>query len=270
MEPDFHQLAALFPNIAAQMRGELSNLHMAAMQLAPNEAREQDPALDVRAALLDQSYYQLLRLVGELTAAASLQSDKPLALQNRDVVELVGELCDRAESLARLVKLKLRFSCAMGSYICAVAPVELEQLLYHLLSNAFKFTPPGGVITVELKRAGGQVLLTVADTGCGMSEERKERLFGAYLEKDRRDAPPHGLGIGVALCRRIAEGHGGRLFAESEEGRGSRFTLSIPDRRCDGDSLSDVGFDYAGGFNHTLLALADALPAEAFLRRNQD
>ena len=66
MEPEQTNLAALFPAIAAQMRGALSNLHLAAAQLAPESAREQDPRLDARAAVLDQSYYQLLRLVNTL------------------------------------------------------------------------------------------------------------------------------------------------------------------------------------------------------------
>lgn len=96
MEPEQTNLAALFPAIAAQMRGALSNLHLAAAQLAPESAREQDPRLDARAAVLDQSYYQLLRLVNALSAAARLSSDLPLSLEDRDIVELVSEICQRA------------------------------------------------------------------------------------------------------------------------------------------------------------------------------
>ncbi len=77
------------------------------------------------------------------------------------------------------------------------------------------------------------------------------------------------MGLGLALCRRIAERHGGMLMAESQVGKGSRFTLSLPDRQVE-SSVSDVPFDYTGGFNRTLLALADALPVRAFLIRNQD
>ena len=73
----------------------------------------------------------------------------------------------------------------------------------------------------------------------------------------------------LRLCRRIAEGHGGVLMAESQVGKGSRFTLSLPDQQK-GTGVSDVAVDYSGGFNPTLLSLADALPVEAFLIRNQD
>lgn len=268
MEPDQNQLAALFPSVAVQLRGALSNLHLAAAQLAPADARERDPALDARAALLDQSYYQMLRLVNSLSAAEQLVSDKPPALQDRDLADLVGEVCEKAAALAPLRGLELRFVCALERHVCAVEPDGIEQLLYQLLSNAFKFTPAGGAVTVELRVVKKQVLLSVTDTGCGISEERLPTLFDRYLHAGQIDPPPHGLGLGLPLCRRIAERHGGTLMAESRLGRGSRFTLSLPDRQV-GGGVSDVPFDYAGGFNRTLLALADALPAEAFRLRNQ-
>ena len=269
MEPEQTNLAALFPAIAAQMRCALSNLHLAAAQLAPESAREQDPRLDARAAVLDQSYYQLLRLVNTLSAAARLSSDLPLSLEDRDIVELVSEICQRAGALAPLLDLEVRFSCPMEHHLCAFAPDALEQLLYHLLSNAFKFTPAGGTVTVELRRSQGRILLRVSDTGCGISEERLATLFAPPQQPDRPAPPPHGVGLGLSLCRRIAEAHGGTLMAESRPGKGSRFTLSLPDRQS-GQQVQDIRFDYSGGFNRTLLALADALPARAFSIRSQN
>lgn len=267
MEPEENRLASLFPDVAAQLRAALSNLHLAAAQLIPAEARERDPALDAKAALLDQSYYQVLRLVNSLSAAGGLVDDTPLTLQDRDLVELVGELCEKAAGVATLLGLEVRFVCARERLMCAVDPEALEQLVYHLLSNAFKFTSAGGTVTIELKSTGSRVLLSVTDTGAGIPEDRIPTLFDRYLHK-QMDPPPHGLGLGLPLCRRIAERHGGMLMAESRLGKGSRLTLSLPERTV-GSGVSDRPFDYAGGFNRTLLALADALPAKAFLLRNQ-
>lgn len=269
MESEQNELAKLFPNIAVQMRGALGNLHLAAAQLAPEAAREQDPELDQRAALLDQSYYQLLRLVNSLSMAACLTNDEPLSLQDRDIVALIGDRCEQAAALAPLLELEFRFVCHMDRHICAVAPDSLEQILNHLLSNAFKFTPAGGKVTVELLATRGRVLLSVEDNGCGIPEDRLTSLFDRYLRTDFKDPQPYGLGLGLPLCRRLAEGHGGTLMAESRVGKGSRFTLSLPDRQL-GTGVSDVRFDYSGGFNRMLLALADALPSKAFLLRNQD
>lgn len=269
MESERNELASLFPSVASQIRNTLTSLHMAAAQLAPPTAREQDPSLDARAARLDQSYYQLLRLVNNLSLAACLTHDQALPLKNYDLVQLVGEACEKAAVLADQKGLTLRFICSMNQHICAVSKDALEQIIYHLISNAFKFTPEGGTITVELRRLSSRILISVEDTGCGIPEDRLETLFNRYLRADQMDPPPHGLGLGLPLCHRLAEGHGGTLVAESAPGKGSRFTLSLPDRQV-GSDVSDIPVDYTGGFNQTLLALADALPAEAFLLRNQD
>ena len=269
MEQDENRLASLLPDVAAQLRVALSSLYLAAAQLAPADAREKDPELDRKAAVLDQSYYRLLRLATSLSAASCFAEDAPLALQDWDIVELVSDLCEKSGAVAPFLGLELRFVCALPRCLCAVAPNELEQAVYQLLSNAFKFTPSGGTVTVELRVKNGKVLLSVADTGRGIPEERLAALFDYFRHVGQMDPPPHGLGLGLALCRRIAHAHGGSLLVESKEGQGSRFTLCLPDRRC-GGSVSDVRFDYAGGFNRTLMALSDALPVKAFLRNNQD
>ena len=77
------------------------------------------------------------------------------------------------------------------------------------------------------------------------------------------------MGLGLALCRRFAQGQGGSLLVTSVQGQGSRFTLSLPDREAP-SVLRDVPLDYSGGFNRFLLGLADAMPAEAFRIREQD
>lgn len=265
---DPRELASLFPNVAAQMRLALSELHLAAELLVPAAEREGDPALDEKAARIDRNYYQLLRLVNSLSMASWLMDDSPLPLKDRDLVDLVGTICDKAGDLAVLRELQVRFICAKERCICAVAPDAMEILLYHLLSNAFKFTPAGGTVTVELQCKEKQILLSVTDTGCGIPQQRMERLFDGYLQPDKMDPPPHGLGLGLALCQCIARRQGGTLMAQSRVGEGSRFTLALPNRIL-GRSVSDIPFDYAGGFNRTLLALADVLPVEAYLLRNQ-
>lgn len=258
MDQDF----SLLPQAVAQLRGALSNLYFAAARLAPAPARENDPELDAKAALVDQSYYRLVRLVNDLSAVRYL-SGGPLPLQDGDIVEFVTELFAKAASLSPLRGLEMRLICAADRHLCAFCPDALELLLYQLLSNAFKFTPAGGLITVELKLAGGQILLSVEDTGEGMTPEQKETLFEVSRRSGSPVPPPQGMGLGLALCQGVAQGHGGLVTAESRPGKGSRFTFSMPDR-LSGTTLSDVPFDYSGGFNRTLMALADALPPEAF------
>jgi signal transduction histidine kinase len=270
IEDDSSFSAEVFSGIAAQLRSALGNLHFAAAALAPAEAREQDPDLDGKAALLDQSYYRILRLASNLSLAAYVDRGTPFPVRDRDLVELVRESCEQSRSLAELLGLRLSFTCPETSHVCAVFYNSIEQLLLQLLSNAFKFTPAGGSVTVELRFADGRALLSVTDTGCGIPEELLSTLFERYRHAEPMTPPPHGLGLGLLLCRRIAECHGGSLVAESRVGKGTRITLSIPDRQTGVAGVSDVPVDYTGGFNPTLLSLADALPAKAFALRNQE
>ena len=100
MEPEMHELTKLFPGVAAQLRSSLGTLYLAATQMVTAEQREADPALDAKAAILDQSYYQMLRMVNNLNQAALLCSEKPLQLRDTDLVVLLRDLCARAEALA--------------------------------------------------------------------------------------------------------------------------------------------------------------------------
>ena len=253
---------SLLPHAASQLRGALTNLYFAAARLAPAGERERDPALDAKAALVDQSYYRLVRLVNNLSATRYL-SDAPLPMRDQDIVEFVTELFAKAASLAPLRGLETRLICAADRHVCAFCSDALEQLAYQLLSNAFKFTPAGGLVTVELRLSSGRVFLSVEDTGPGIPPERLETLFDSYRQSGRPAPPPQGLGLGLAVCQGIARGHEGILTAESRQGKGSRFTFSMPDR-LSGAMFSDVRFDYSGGFNHALMELSDAMPPEAF------
>ena len=250
--------AALLPNIANQMRSLLSNLYLAASQVIPPEQREQDPALDAKAAILEQSFFRLLRLVNSMSAAEYLSDSQTLSLRDADLVKLVSEVCESSADLAEQLGIQLKFVCAMDRRVCAIHPAAVEQMLYHLLSNALKFTPAGGTVTVEL---------TVSDTGCGIPPERMAHLFDGCFQPGHPSPAPYGLGLGLPLCRAIAEKHGGSITVESAPGKGSRFMVTLPDRQL-GSQLSDIPSVYNGGFSRPLLGLADALPSDAFAVRN--
>ena len=257
-------LSRFFPALAVHLRSSLGGLYLAADSLAPEEARDFNARMDQDKSVLDLNYYRLLRLTGNLSLAADMDLPQDLPEEDRDIVEETELVCRETESLAKLLGLTLRFRCQEGRHLCALRRDAVRQLLLQLLSNAFKFTPAGGEITVALSSGNGWVQLTVTDNGPGIPPERKEHLFVRYLRADRTPLPPHGLGLGLPICRRIAEGHGGRIMAESQEGRGTRITVMLPDRQTGKLALADQPMDYGGGFNPTLLGLADALPAEAF------
>ena len=270
-EKDLQLLTEVLPNVSAQLRSSMANVFAAANRLAPAEAREADPVLDKNAAILTMSCHQMLRLVGNLSAVSELVQGGRFQLRNDDIVGFCHALCERAEPLFALRGVALRFSASRESHIIAFNAPMLERALLNLLSNALKFTPEGGTVSVRVKCGERFIQLVVADTGRGIEPERLAHIFERYLDTDRLDpAPPHGLGVGLSLCRRIAQGHGGMLVAESAVGRGTTFTLSLPNARSTELSLSDRRFDYAGGFDHVLMELSDALPSRAFLQKYLD
>ena len=105
---------------------------------------------------------------------------------------------------------------------------RLRQVVFNLLSNAVKFTPEGGSVVVATERTGREVQVSVADTGPGIAPEDHERIFEEFQQTDVGVTQREGTGLGLALSRRLVELHGGRIWVESELGRGSRFVFTLP------------------------------------------
>jgi signal transduction histidine kinase len=105
---------------------------------------------------------------------------------------------------------------------------RIKQVIFNLLSNAVKFTPAGGEVDVSATRANGEVRVSVADTGPGIAPEDWERIFEEFQQSETGVGLREGTGLGLALSKRYVELHGGRIWVESELGRGSTFTFALP------------------------------------------
>lgn len=107
---------------------------------------------------------------------------------------------------------------------------RLEQVVLNLLTNATKFTPEGGTITLRAREQDTGMVIEVQDVGIGIAKDEQARLFKPYsrLNADRQSHP--GLGLGLALSKQVVELHGGKIWVESEPGKGSTFSFSLPQR----------------------------------------
>ena len=105
---------------------------------------------------------------------------------------------------------------------------KLKQILLNLLSNAIKFTPAGGRIDVTATLRDGAVAVAVRDTGVGIAPEEHEAVFEEFRQVGSSTAKHEGTGLGLALCRKFVELHGGRIWVESKVGEGSTFTFTVP------------------------------------------
>lgn len=180
-----------------------------------------------------ESARHLLELINDILDLAKVESGK-LELQSGPV-RVEGLLRDCVTMVrTQAVKKGLHINVCMAEDLAGNSiqadEVKLRQILFNLLSNAIKFTPPGGEVTVDARRDREQFILCVADTGVGLKEEDKERIFDAFEQADASLSKNFdGTGLGLTLTRRLVELHRGKIWAESEgEGKGSRFVLTIP------------------------------------------
>jgi signal transduction histidine kinase len=107
---------------------------------------------------------------------------------------------------------------------------RVKQVIFNLLSNAVKFTPVGGEVDVSAARVNGEVRISVADTGPGIPPEDHERIFEEFQQTETGIEQAEGTGLGLALSKRLVELHGGRIWLESELGKGSTFVFTLPTR----------------------------------------
>lgn len=105
----------------------------------------------------------------------------------------------------------------------------MAQVIDNLLSNALKFTPPGGRVDVRVAAGTGTVVIEVSDTGIGISASEQGRLFERFYRTAAAESGAiPGTGLGLAISKMIVEAHGGTIWVESDEGRGARFSLVLP------------------------------------------
>jgi response regulator RpfG family c-di-GMP phosphodiesterase/two-component sensor histidine kinase len=151
--------------------------------------------------------------------------------QSVDMAELLEETARLLGPVAQVgqVTLKVAQRCA-DTWVDANRD-QMRQLALHLGSNAVKFTPPGGQVTLRLSGDAREVTLQVEDTGIGIPEQALEKVFERFYQVDSSLVRRYGgTGLGLAICKSIVEWHGGRIVAESTPGRGSMFTVSLPRR----------------------------------------
>ena len=185
-----------------------------------------------------QSCERLLNIVNEMLDFTKLESGK-LMLHKRedDILSLLKRVYRQMKMISDRAGIQLELDLPDGRFRMPYDPDRIEQVLVNLISNAIKFTPPKGTITLSAcKREGpeeGWFEIAVCDTGKGLSTKRVEKVFdGLYpfprATKELRPSRGTGTGLGLGICRRIVEAHGGRIEARSKEGHGSTFVFSLP------------------------------------------
>ena len=177
-----------------------------------------------------ESGRQLVDLVGDFLDVSKLEAGHiDLALEDVDLEKFLNAALDNYHLLAQEKKIALR-----GSIDSSLRPIQadrrrLDQVLNNLLSNALKFTPAGGEIELGAIQKETEVKVWVRDTGIGIAPDEIGQIFEKYKQTTSGKTSEHkGTGLGLVICKMIIEAHGGRVWVESEDGKGTTLNFTLP------------------------------------------
>ncbi len=186
---------------------------------------------------IHESSNKLLALINGILDMGQIDSGKMgLDYSSLNIKDLIEESIYPLKPQALKQNMKFQVEVESGVGTIEADEIQLRKVLGHLLENGLKFTPDGGVITVRAKRKvdipglqGDHLELSVKDTGSGIKSDDMPKLFRPFQQLEEFYTKKHeGVGLGLYFCKRIIEEHGGKIWAESEVGKGSRFVFVIP------------------------------------------
>jgi signal transduction histidine kinase len=168
------------------------------------------------------------RLVRDMLEVSRLDSGRTLPIDARcvDVAPVLREACEAQAPVAAAHGLVVACDLPDSLPSVKVDCDRVQQVVCNLVGNAMKFTPADGRITVSARARAEEVEVSVADTGAGMTEEDLGRIFEPYWQAQRTASL--GAGLGLKIAKGIVEAHGGRIWAESEVGKGTTFFFTLP------------------------------------------
>ena len=213
-------------NVSHELRSPLASVRAMVETLENGALDDREAALDFLGRMQDD-IGRMTALVNELLELSSLESGQmPLHLSPVDLRAAAAAAAERLESAAAAKGVELRRGVDADAPRAMADPAKLDQILTNLLENALRFTPRGGRIEISARARPRWVDVRVSDTGVGISKEHLPRVFERFFKADRsrRDG---GTGLGLAIAKHLAQAHGGEIRAESAEGEGSAFTVTL-------------------------------------------
>ena len=214
-----------FSNVSHEMKAPLAVLSTSLELIGSERLSEEEKKEQLETAIAASK--RLNGLIENLLKLNKLENQT--IVPQTDSYDICVQLCGSALSFEYLWEEKgIGFEAELEDEAWAAADEELMRIVWNnLLSNAVKFTPEGGSIRLKQTCEGGKIIVSVSDTGCGMSEETIPHIFDKFYQGDTSHSA-QGNGLGLALVKRILQLVGGEISVQSREGEGSVFTVKIP------------------------------------------
>ena len=174
---------------------------------------------------MDKSVQRMLRLIDQLLEFRKMQTGKlKLSLQETDVVMFVQGICKMFDDAAESKQIDFKFESQLPAYLMYLDQQKMDKVVFNLLSNAFKYTPAKGTISVSLSFTD-VMTIRVADTGVGIPQEKRAQLFSRFMQSSYTG---ESFGIGLHLTHELVRTHHGEITYQENEGGGSVFVVTIP------------------------------------------
>jgi signal transduction histidine kinase len=226
---DVHETRNEFLAVVSHDLRNMLNTMIGSAALITQEVSREHHAEGVQrhAQRIQRAGLRMHRLIGDLIDVASIEAGGlAVTREPGDPAHVVTEAVETFQAQASGNGIALVADIVPPLPVTAFDPARILQVLTNLVSNAIKFTSSGGDIVVRVERRGDEVWFTVTDTGIGIAADKLEAVFGRFFQVAGNDRP--GVGLGLYISRSIVEGHGGRIWAESQLGAGSTFSFTLP------------------------------------------
>jgi two-component system phosphate regulon sensor histidine kinase PhoR len=177
---------------------------------------------------LDAEVDGMTQMVAELTELSRIETGRiKLKLEPVNINSLIEEVAARLSPQAERQHVSLSTELAPDLPIVQADKERIQQVIVNIMHNAIKFTPSGGRVAISTKHSGESVMAWVSDTGIGISKDDLPHIFERFFKADKSRSTS-GTGLGLAIAKHIVQTHGGSIWVESEEGKGSTFSFSLP------------------------------------------
>jgi PAS domain S-box-containing protein len=221
--------------VSHELRTPLTSIRGYTEILADGDSGELTPQVLQVVDIIAQNSDRLLRLVEDLLTFSRIEVGRlVLARRQVDVAALVERACLAINPALEKGALTLIRDLPTGRCDITCDPAQLERVLLGLLTNAVKFTPDGGTITVRVRRVTGQVTISVSDTGIGIPWDEQQNLFSRFFRSSNaQELAIRGTGLGLAIAKAVIDAHHGWITIDSAPGTGTTVAIGLPDTTDD-------------------------------------
>ncbi|MEO0802898.1 MAG: PAS domain S-box protein [Cyanobacteria bacterium J06642_2] len=214
--------------VSHELRTPLTSVHGSLKLLATGRLGDLNPQGQHLLDIAVSNTERLTRLIDDVLDLERIESGRmPTHMRSCDAADTIAQAADAIQAAAR--ERDITLSLTLNAACMYADPDQILQTLTNLIGNAIKFSPRGSTVWVDASKREDDILFRVRDRGRGIPADKLESIFGRFQQVDASDSRAKGgTGLGLAICRQIVERHRGRIWVESELGRGSTFSFTIP------------------------------------------